>query len=120
MCSHVQQVVQATMNSLVSMTQHADQVMLPLCAGWGCASCPEVSTEYGFVTGRQPHSHRYHPTLSEALQALPWDEEGQDVIQTREQPIKSSGHFQILHGIRLLRLSGEDYRQGGTAIQGHC
>lgn len=37
-------------------------------------------------------------TLAENLEALPGLKEGQDVIQTLENPIKSSGHLQILYG----------------------
>lgn len=37
-------------------------------------------------------------TLAENLEPLPGLKEGQDVIQTLENPIKSSGHLQILYG----------------------
>ena len=37
-------------------------------------------------------------TIAENLDALPGLKEGQDVIQTLENPIKSSGHLQILYG----------------------
>ena len=37
-------------------------------------------------------------TLAENLAALPGLKQGQDVIQTLENPIKSSGHLQILYG----------------------
>lgn len=37
-------------------------------------------------------------TLAENLDALPGLKQGQDVIQTIEKPIKSSGHLQILYG----------------------
>ena len=37
-------------------------------------------------------------SLAENLEALPGLKEGQDVIQTIENPIKSSGHLQILYG----------------------
>ena len=37
-------------------------------------------------------------TIAENLTALPGLKEGQDVIQTIEKPIKSSGHLQILYG----------------------
>lgn len=37
-------------------------------------------------------------TLAENLEPLPRLKKGQDVIQTLENPIKSSGHLQILYG----------------------
>lgn len=37
-------------------------------------------------------------TLAENLDSLPGLKQGQDVIQTLENPIKSSGHLQILYG----------------------
>lgn len=37
-------------------------------------------------------------TLAENLEPLPGLKKGQDVIQTLENPIKSSGHLQILYG----------------------
>ena len=37
-------------------------------------------------------------TLAENLSALPGLKQGQDVIQSLENPIKSSGHLQILYG----------------------
>ncbi len=57
-------------------------------------------------------------TIAENLADLPGFKAGQDVFHTLEDPIKPTGHIQILRGnLAPDRRRGQDHRQGGPAVQ---